>query len=262
MITAVSDLVGNASTGAPKTSFGSVGDYAVNTTHVSNKMYYKNDANAWVQLGSSAWHLSHPVVSVASGTSVTTKNMQINGTVVTSGGTALSDVNTAINNASITNVPSAIDSVTGNLEIYHNGKALGDSTAGTNTIRFEEGNGLLAELGITATTYKGPTFLQSKHTNRPTWKTADDNRPNGSVWFKTTSANSGTNVVAKLYSSSSATWTTVSAPLYATNHSAIYNIDPTNGGTSIVAGNLYAQYNITEQSMTAVSYTHLRAHET
>ena len=251
MITGVSDLVGNASTGAPKTSFGSVGDYAVNTTHVSNKMYYKNDANAWVQLGSSAWHLSHPVVSVASGTSVTTKNMQINGTVVTSGGTALSDVNTAINNASITNVTSAIDSVTGNLEIYHNGKALGDSTAGTNTIRFEEGNGLLAELGITATTYKGPTFLQSKHTNRPTWKTADDNRPNGSVWFKTTSANSGTNVVAKLYSSSSATWTTVSAPLYATNHSAIYNIDPTNGGTSIVAGNLYAQYNITEQSMTA-----------
>ena len=253
MITGVSDLVGNTSTGAPKTSFGSVGDYAVNTTHVSNKMYYKNDANAWVQLGSSAWHLSHPVVSVASGTTVTNGHtIVINGTTVATGGTALSDVNTAINNASITNVTSAIDDVTGNLEIYHNGRALGDSTAGTNTIRFEEGTGLLNSLGITATVpYKGPTFLQSKHTNRPTWKTADDNRPNGSVWFKTTSANSGTNVVAKLYSSSSASWTSVSAPLYATNHSAIYNTDPTNGGTSVLAGTLYAQYNITEQSMTA-----------
>ena len=129
MITGVSDLVGNTSTGAPKTSFGSVGDYAVNTTHVSNKMYYKNDANAWVQLGSSAWHLSHPVVSVASGTTVTNGHtMVVNGTTVTTGGTALSNVNSAINGASITNVTSAIDAVTGNLEIYHNGFALGDST--------------------------------------------------------------------------------------------------------------------------------------
>ena len=248
LITSVSDLVGNSSTGAPKTSIGSVGDYAVNTTHVSNKMYYKNDGGAWAQLGSSAWHLSHPVVSVASGTAVTTKTMNVNGVTITSGGTALSDVVAAIA-SNVTNVTAAIDTATGNLEIYHNGYALGDSTAGTNTIRFEEGNGLLAELGITPGTYKGPTFLQSKHTSRPTWKTADDNRPNGSVWFKTTSANSGTNVIAKLYDSTSGSWGTVSSPLYATNHSAIYNTDPTNGGTGIAAGTLYAQYNITEEGI-------------
>ena len=41
LITAVTDLVGNASTGAPKTSIGSQGDYAINTTHVSNKIYKK-----------------------------------------------------------------------------------------------------------------------------------------------------------------------------------------------------------------------------
>ena len=252
LITAVGNLVGDTSTGAPKSSYGSVGDYAVNTTHVSNKIYYKNDANTWVQVGSSAWHLSHPVVSAASGTTVTSgKNMSINGIVVQAGGTTLTHVNSALNSASITNVTSAIDSVTGNLEIYHNGYALGDSTAGTNTVRIEEGSGLLAELGITAATYKGPTFLQSAHTSRPTWKTADDNRPNGSVWFKTTSANSGTNVIAKLYSSSSASWSTVSAPLYTNGHSAIYNLDPANGGSGIAAGTLYAQYNITEESMTA-----------
>ena len=118
LITGVNDLVGNSSTGAPKTSIGSVGDYAVNTTHVSNKIYFKNDGGSWVHLGSTAWHISHPVVSVASGTTVTNGHkMQINGTEVTTGGTALSNVNTAINAASITNVTSAIDAATGNLEI-------------------------------------------------------------------------------------------------------------------------------------------------
>ena len=61
----------------------------------------------------------------------------------------------------------------------------------------------------------GPKFLQAKHTNRPTWKTADENRPNGSVWFKTTSANAGANIVAKLYSTASASFSTVAAPFHA-----------------------------------------------
>ena len=43
LITSVTDLVGNATTGAPKTSIGSQGDYAINTTHVTNKIYFKND---------------------------------------------------------------------------------------------------------------------------------------------------------------------------------------------------------------------------
>ena len=42
LITAVTDLVGDSSTAAPETSVGSQGDYVINTTHVSNKIYYKN----------------------------------------------------------------------------------------------------------------------------------------------------------------------------------------------------------------------------
>ena len=100
LITAVTDLVGNSSTGAPKTSIGSQGDYVINTTHVSNKIYYKNASNAWVQVGSQAWSLSHPFLTVASGTTVTgSATMNINGVTVTTGGTALSNVATAINNA-------------------------------------------------------------------------------------------------------------------------------------------------------------------
>jgi phage tail sheath protein FI len=251
LITSTSDLVGAVSTGAPKTSIGTIGQYAINTTHVSNKIYYKNSSNAWVQLGSSAWHLSHPVVTVASGTTVTSGNTFVmNGVTITPGGVNLSDVATAIG-SNVTNVSASVNATTGNLEIFHNGFALGDSSAGTNTIRFDEGNGVLAELGITSGVKNGAKFLQDKHTNRPTWKTADENRPNGSVWFKTTSANSGANLVAKIYSTSDASFSTVASPLYATHNSAIYNLDAAGGGANLTVGSLYAQYNITEQSMTA-----------
>ena len=251
LITSVSDLVGNSSTGAPKTSVGAIGDYAINTTHVSNKIYKKTASNTWVHLGSSAWHNSLPVKTVASGTTVTSgHNIQVNGVQVQTAGTALSDVATAFTSANVPGVSASVNSTTGNLEIFHNGLGFGDSTAGFNTIRFEEGNGtLLADLGITAGTHNGVKFLQAKHTNRPTWKTADEDRPNGSVWFKTTSANSGANIVVKLYSTADGSFSSVSAPLYATNHQAIYNLDPSNGGTALSVGDLYTQFNITEQSV-------------
>ena len=251
LITATSDLVGGVSTGAPKTSIGVIGDYAINTTHVTNKIYKKTASNTWVQVGSEAWHTSLPIFTVASGTTVTSGNTFVmNGVTITTSGTTLSNVASVIG-SNVTNVTASVNSTTGNLEIFHNGKALGDSTGGANTIRIEEGNGVLAELGITAGTYNGVKLLQDKHTNRPTWKTADENRPNGSVWFKTTSANSGAALVTKLYSSSSASFSQVASPLYATHHSAIYNLDAANGGTALTTGTVYAQYNVTEESMTA-----------
>jgi phage tail sheath protein FI len=250
LITAVTDLENDSSTGAPKTSIGTPGDYAINTTHVSNKIYKKTSSNTWVQLGSSAWHLSLPVVTVASGTAVVSgQNMSVNGVTVQPAGTGLSDVATAFTNANVPGVSASVNATTGNLEIFHNGLGFGDSVAGFNTISFEEGTGTLASLGITAGTKQGVKFYQNKHTNRPTWKTAEEDRPNGSVWFKTTSANSGANIVAKLYSSATASFNSVDAPLYATNHQAIYNLDPANGGTALSVGTLYTQFNITEQSV-------------
>ena len=254
LITAVTDLVGNSSTGAPKTNVGSIGDYAINTTHVSNKIYKKTSSNTWVQLGSPSWHNSLPVITVASGTTVTSSHkMSINGVEITTGGTALSDVATAINTgdgtSSVPGVTASVNATTGNLEIFHNGLSFGDSTAGDGTLRFEAVSGtLLADLGITAGTFNANKFLQAAHTSRPTWKTADENRPNGSVWFKTTSANSGANIVAKFYSSASASFSEVSSPLHATHHQAIFKLDPANGGTGLSAGTLYTQFNITEQS--------------
>ena len=249
LITSVTDLVGGVSTGAPLTSIGITGDYVINATHVTNKIYKKTESNTWVQVGSSAWHLSLPIVSVASGTTVTNGHtMVINGTTVSTGGTALSNVNSAINAANITGVSSSINATTGNLDIFHDGGEIGDSTNSEIT-DFDEGTGLLAGLGITGGNIRAPKFLQDKHTNRPTWRTADENRPTGSVWFKTTSANSGANIVAKLYSSASASFSTVAAPLYATHNSAIYNLDAAKGGTNLKVGTLYTQYNVTEQKI-------------
>ena len=251
LITTTADLVGSASTGAPKQNIGSVGSYAINTTHVSNKIYKKNASNEWNHVGSSAWSTAIPIITVASGTTVTSGHkMVLNDTEITVSGTALSNVATAIG-TNVTNVTASVNSVTGNLEIFHNGRNAGDSTGGAGSIRFNEGTGLLASLGITTGVYQGPKFLQAKHTSRPTWKTADENRPNGSVWFKTSSANSGANIIAKLYSSASASFSTVAAPLFATNHSAIFNLDAANGGTALTAGQLYTQFNITEESMGA-----------
>ena len=256
LITSVSDLVGNASTGAPKTSYGSKGDYAINTTAVTNPIYYKNDGNAWVQVGSTAWHISHPTIegTATSGTLVNGHTIVINGYTVTLSGTTFAQLATSINDRNIPGVTAAVDSVTGKVEIYHNGTNYGDSVGGANTIDLENGTGtILTVAGLTAGTYKGVQFYQNKHSNRPTWKSSEDDVPNGSVWFKTTNPNSGANLVVKLYSSSSASFSNVSSPLYANNHTAIYNLDPSTGGTGISAGTLYAQFNVAEQ--TAVNDT-------
>jgi len=255
LITSTSDLVGGDSTAEPKPAIGSIGDYAINTTRHQNFIYKKTASNTWKQVGSEEWHTSLPVVTVTAGTTVTSGlTMKINDVTITTSGTTLSNV-AAVIGSNVTNVTASVNSTTGDLEIFHNGKALGDSTGGANTIRFEEGTGLLAELTglIPNKVYNGVKLLQDKHTNRPLWDddSASEDRPNGSVWFKTTSANSGANLVAKLYNTSNASFSTEASPLYANNHSAIYNLDPENGGTGLSVGDLYVQYNITEESMTA-----------
>ena len=250
LITSLSNLEGNSATGNPKPNYGVNGDYAINTMHTSNKTYFKNSSGSWVQLGTLAWHTSHPVVSVASGTTVVSgQSFKINGITITTSGTTLSNVAANVG-TNVENVTASVNSTTGNLEFFHNGMAVGDSTAGID-ISFEEGTGVLASLGITAGNYRGPEFLQASHTSRPTWKTAEENRPTGSVWFKTSSANSGTNIITKIYSSSSASFSTVSAPLHANNHQAIFKLDAAGGGANLAAGTLYTQFNITEQSISS-----------
>ena len=58
VITDTTELSG----GIPSTSVGSIGDYAVVATNINNPIYYKNNANAWVLVGTDAWKNSWPTV--------------------------------------------------------------------------------------------------------------------------------------------------------------------------------------------------------
>jgi hypothetical protein len=56
-------------------------------------------------------------------------------------------------------------------------------------------------------------------------------------------------VAVKLYSSPQQVGLNSGCSLYATNHAAIYGLDPVNGGTGLSVGTLYTQYNVTEQDI-------------
>ena len=64
----------------------------------------------------------------------------------------------------------------------------------------------------------------------------------GSVWVKTTTPGLGANWDVRVYSASSATWTTVSAPLYADTQEAISELDGATGGLAITPGSVFVEY--------------------
>ena len=123
-----------------------------------------------------------------------------------------------------------------------------NTTNNANKIYYKNSSNAWVQVGTASWSGGTKLFQISAHSSRPEWKTAENNAPTGSVWFKTTTPNSGADIVIKKYSSSTSAWSVVDAPLYANNHSAIYGIDPVNGGTGISAGTLYTQYNAAEQS--------------
>jgi hypothetical protein len=93
----------------------------------------------------------------------------------------------------------------------------------------------------------------SKHTNVPLYKRTDQastvaGYPTGSIWVKTTTPNLGANWRVKRFNGDTEIWDAVDAPLYATNHEAIYNLDSTNGGTGLSSGDIYAQTNADEST--------------
>jgi len=101
----------------------------------------------------------------------------------------------------------------------------------------------------------GTLALQiSPHTSVPTWKTAEDNEPTGSVWIKTTSPNAGANLSVKRFSSNTRLWSKLSCPIYDNGHSAIYGLDSTGGGKNIALGAVYAQTNHSEAGTALVNF--------
>jgi hypothetical protein len=179
VITSTSDL--ESGTTAPSQSFGSIGDYAVNTTDVANPTYYKNGSNLWVLVGSDAWKSSWPTVqgTAAPGPLTAASTIRINGTEVAvpaAASNTVSGLANAIDAAAITGVTASNNN--GKLEIQGDSTATSDgSTAMGGIITIEAGSvggtALLTQLGITARSYYVPRLQQSYSYTIPRWRSTD-----------------------------------------------------------------------------------------
>jgi hypothetical protein len=259
VITDATDTVsgnGTVAGNTPKASVGSVGDYAVVAVGVNIFGYYKRASdNTWNQIGSNAWKTSWPAITgSAAPTSLTAgSNIYINDNLITvgDGGTALttSGFATAINNASITGVTATATSNV--LRIYADSTAANDgSTLSNNGIVTIDagivgGSALLTALGISAGEYAAPDYEPAYSYEQPRWRTTDTDggRPTGSVWQNLSIANNGLNLSLKSYSAALGTFVSQTVPAYATDTTAIYNLDPTGGGKNIPVGTSYAVFN-------------------
>ena len=260
VITSTANL--ETSSTVPLQSFGSIGNYAVTATSTTLPGYYKRGGptsaqtsatelsdyyNTWVLIGSDDWKTAWPTVQgTLAPTSLTTGDtITINGTTVAVPAitnNTVAGLSNAINTAAITGVYSAY--VGGKLELYANSTATSDaSTEGTGVINITASTGtVLADLGITLTTYAAPAYLASPNYTAPNWRSsAPQPEPTGSIWQKINNVNLGTNIVIKKYNSALGTFVAQSCPVFYNDYAALYALDPSGGGISIPAGTTYAE---------------------
>ena len=240
----------------PIPSFGSVGDYAVSAVALNNPMYYKNEDNDWVQVGTDAWKISWPAVvgSTTPATLTIGSNIYINGNLIAVGATnTVTGFANTINAAAITGVSAA--NVGGSLAIYANSLATNDgSTASGGLVSIipgpNGGTALLTALGITALEYRSPAYFPGYSYQAPRWRTTDTGtgvstapHPTGSVWQNLSPVNAGMSLKVKKYSAALDVFVSQTSSVYADDAQAIFNLDPTGGGKNIPVGTTYAQYN-------------------
>ena len=246
---------------APKTSIGAIGDYAVVclsdlTTDYSapDKVYYKNRAGQWVQVGSNDWTSSWPTVqgTVASPAITSGQAFTINGITVTANATTVAGLAERINLGPTASLLSqqgitAGVSAAGRLEIYSNGASGAnseDSTASNAVVIASGTMNVSTVLGITPGTFYAPRLAIQPHTSIPNFKTSNTApRPTGSVWIKTTEPNSGAKISVKRYNSATDAFAAVPAPIYADGTAAIYGLDRTGGGSNLAVGSLFVKTN-------------------
>lgn len=232
----------------PVESNGKPGSYALVAVTNVNRLWYKNSNNAWVEVGSSEWKVSNPVV-VAS-TSLPTLPIGATLTFVTGiSGNVTVDVTTADATlvSFVDNINLSLDGSGISATILNNRLALFNDGTNDDYFVIQGDANLLTALGLEATAYYTQKLSIQSHTQVPEYKNSDDSpRPTGSIWIKTTSPNLGANWSVKKWNSGTAVWDGVSAQIQNTNHDAIYALDRTGGGLNIPEGTLYIQPNIAE----------------
>jgi len=229
----------------PLSSVGAIGDYAMVAVTTLNKLYFKKYASAtaagtWVEVGSTQWAASWPAatgsIANSSITLLTGDTIVVNGTSIT-GVTTLTALIAAIN-ANSTVAAAGITAAMINEKLNLFSTSVSIVISGTT----------VAKVGLTATTYMAPAMTMSAHTSVPTYKITDNTstangRPSGSIWVKTTNANSGADWVIKKYNSATGSWIGQTANLYSDNQTALANLDPSGGGINLSVNALYVKYN-------------------
>ncbi len=121
---------------APRSSVGSIGDYAINTLNSNNPVYFKDSTNTWVLVGSDAWKLSIPTITGANtvtGTLNAAEAIVINGITVlvpAAPNNTLNGLVGAINAATIQGVVAA--NVSNRLVLYADSTATADGSTASN----------------------------------------------------------------------------------------------------------------------------------
>jgi hypothetical protein len=239
----------------PKASVGAIGDYAIVAVTKVTKLFYKNNSNVWVLVGSTAWAASIPVLvgTKTIGSSISfsdsaTGALFINGKEFAVTEDPLQDLVDDINS----DVDLQDDSITAG--IINNRLALFSSNGETVSIGVNTDANVLEALGLTVGDYNAPALAIQTHTQVPQWKltgTSQTPRPTGSIWIKTTTPNAGADWSIKRYNSVLAAWERIPSPIYPNGHTAIARLDPTGGGINLKEGDLYIKSNIGETDNTA-----------
>ena len=238
VVTKATDLAsGDAAVGgAPKTAVGQTGDYAIVATNTSNELFRKDNSGAWRLVGSQAWTGSIPTAEgTVSNPTTNGITMQINGSPVTGGGDLDATV-TAINLANIPGITAV--NIDNRLHLFD------DNTSGNGGITIVEGTGLALATGLlTGAKYNNPVVAIDPHTSVPQWKgvpgTDAGAQATKSLWIKITEPNGGARFRIKKFNGSTNLFEEISAPVYKTATSALFNLDRAGGGVNLAVGSLY-----------------------
>ena len=236
----------------PKTSVGAIGDYALVAVTTMNRLWYKNTAGAWVEVGTDAWRSAWAALrgTVNSPTVTASDQLSIDGEVVTATGVTVTqlaaDINANVNLATAGVTAAAVD---GALEIYTTADSVEIDAAPASDAS------LLTAVGLTAGTYYAPLVTVAPHTSVPTYKTSDaEPRPTGSVWMQTTPPNGGATFTVKQWNEDTKLWETQPAPLYDKQEEALYQLDRTGGGKNLAIGDLYVNANVSDTVPVEATY--------
>jgi len=249
----------------PVQSVGAIGNYAVVvqsdvTYGTVNHIYYKNSDNSWVEVGSTDWEGSWPAGIAGTQnpvlTGATTSKVKINNTeVIIEGQATIGTIVSAINAANIDGV--SVLAIDNRIAFYITSASASNGSIADGLMSITS-DGVTSDVNvcnaigvidteISGVLYGGPKLNFGTYVQVPSWRETDTQpRPTGSIWLKTTAKGNGANLAFKIYNSTNDLFTSVAAPLYANEESALYGLDPSAGGSTISIGSLYVEYNIFE----------------